>query len=185
MAKDRKIDMVMLGLLSHEDLTGYDIKKRIDGVISFFWKGSFGSIYPALNDMEKNGLIESRTESRGAREKILYHITDKGNESLKDWLREEQTSNDLKYETLLKLYFGGVEEREVTVHNIEIFEEETRRSLSVLRIYRDNLEKVLDDGDHLNYYLTLSFGIDTYEAYLKWCTRAKKILMERGVHLEK
>ena len=37
-----KIDMVIQGLLSHEDLTGYDIKKRIDGAISFFWKGSFG-----------------------------------------------------------------------------------------------------------------------------------------------
>ena len=53
MAKDRKIDMVILGLLAHEDLTGYDIKKQIDGAISFFWKGSFGSIYPALSDMEK------------------------------------------------------------------------------------------------------------------------------------
>ncbi len=185
MAKDRKIDMVILGLLSHEDLTGYDIKKMIDGVISFFCKGSFGSIYPALNDMEKNGLIESRTESRGAREKILYRITDKGNESLKEWLKEEQANNDLKYETLLKLYFGGVEEREVTLHNIELFEEETRRSLSVLRIYRDNLEKVLYDRDHLNYYLTVTFGIETYEAYLKWCTKAKNILRERGVHPEK
>ena len=39
MAKDRKIDLVILGLLSHEDLTGYDIKKHIDGAINFFWKG--------------------------------------------------------------------------------------------------------------------------------------------------
>ena len=29
MGKERKIDMVILGLLSHEDLSGYDIKKRI------------------------------------------------------------------------------------------------------------------------------------------------------------
>ena len=41
MARERKIDMVILGLLSHENLTGYDIKKRIDGAISFFWKGSY------------------------------------------------------------------------------------------------------------------------------------------------
>ena len=57
MAKDRKIDLVILGLLAHDDLTGYDIKKRIDGAISFFWKGSFGSIYPALSAMEKDGLV--------------------------------------------------------------------------------------------------------------------------------
>ena len=32
MGKDRKIDLVILGLLIHEDLTGYDIKKKIDSV---------------------------------------------------------------------------------------------------------------------------------------------------------
>ena len=41
MAKDRKIDLVILGLLFHEDLTGYDIKKRIDSGISFFWKSRY------------------------------------------------------------------------------------------------------------------------------------------------
>ncbi len=44
MAKDRKIDMVILGLLAHEDLTGYDIKKRIDGAISLFWKGILAAL---------------------------------------------------------------------------------------------------------------------------------------------
>ena len=124
MAKDRKIDVVILGLLSHEDLTGYDIKKRIDGAISFFWKGSFGSIYPALNAMEQAGQISKyEADDSGSRKKILYHITAKGTKVLKQWLNEEQASNELKYETLLKLYFGGVEAPETTVHNIEIFEE--------------------------------------------------------------
>ena len=55
MAKDRKIDVVILGLLSHENLTGYDIKKRLDGAVGYFWKGSFGNIYPSLAAMEKEG----------------------------------------------------------------------------------------------------------------------------------
>ena len=75
MAREKKIDMVILGLLSHEDLTGYDIKKRIDGAISFFWKGSFGNIYPALKDMESQKLITKETSTSGGREKITYHIT--------------------------------------------------------------------------------------------------------------
>ncbi|MDE6063639.1 MAG: PadR family transcriptional regulator, partial [Lachnospiraceae bacterium] len=72
MANERKIDMVILGLLSHEPLTGYDIKKRIDGAIRFFWKGSFGSIYPALNAMEKDGLVTKENSSESGREKIVY-----------------------------------------------------------------------------------------------------------------
>ncbi len=177
MAKDRKIDLVILGLLFHEDLTGYDIKKRIDGAISFFWKGSFGSIYPALSDMEKFGLVEKyRAETNGRREKILYHITDKGIDALKEWLNVEQAANDLKYETLLKLYFGGAGDNDTALKNIRYFEEQVKRDLAVLRIYKENLEKVLDQKDHVYYYLTVTFGIDTYEAYLKWCDRAGKIL---------
>lgn len=177
MAKDRKIDLVILGLLFHEDLTGYDIKKRIDGAISFFWKGSFGSIYPALSDMEKSNLVEKRgTEAKGRREKILYHITDKGIDVLKEWLKVEQAVNDLKYETLLKLYFGGAEDKDTALRNIRCFEKQVKKDLAVLRVYKENLEKVLDQKDHVYYYLTVTFGIGTYEAYLKWCGRAKKIL---------
>ena len=177
MAKDRKIDLVILGLLAHEDLTGYDIKKYIDGSISFFWKGSFGSIYPALSDMEMQGLVKRmKSDNSGGREKITYHLTKKGKDALKAWLKEESVSNELKYETLLKLYFGGAEDRSVTIRNIELFEENIRQNLEILEIYKSNLEKVLNEEDHLYYYLTVTFGIDTYEAYLKWCAKSKKLL---------
>ena len=176
MAKDRKIDVVILGLLSHEDLTGYDIKKRIDSAISFFWKGSFGSIYPALSAMEEAGQIRSyKADDSGSREKILYHITKKGTAVLKRWLNDEQASNELKYEMLLKLYFGGVEGAETTMHNIEVFESDIKNGLEVLKMYEKNLKKE-PDNDHKYFLLTVMFGIETYEAYLRWCAKAKKML---------
>ncbi len=177
MAKDRKIDVVILGLLSHEDMTGYDIKKRLDGAIGFFWKGSFGNIYPALTSMEKEGFVTKKKSSKsGGRERIPYQITRRGIETLRAWLKEEQASNELRYETLLKLYFGGAADRSIALRNIEIFEEDVKRNLAVLNMYKDNLEKVLDEEDHIFYYLTVTFGIDNYEAYLKWCVRAKSLL---------
>jgi hypothetical protein len=77
---------------------------------------------------------------------------------------------------LFKLYFGGAADRSITIRNIEIFEEDIKRNLAVLNMYKENLEKVLDEEDHVFYYLTVTFGIDTYEAYLKWCSKAKKLL---------
>ena len=72
-------------------------------------------------------------------------------------------TNDIKY--------VGVND-----HNIDLFEAQIRQELKLLRKYREELEKHLDAEDHIYYYLTVSFGIDTYEAYLKWCTKAKKML---------
>ena len=181
MAKDRKIDRVILGLLSHGDLTGYEIKKQIDEGIRFFWKGSFGSIYPALSGMEEAGqVVRLPDDSTGGREKIRYRITERGRAALRDWLRDEQFSNDLKYETLLKLYFGGAEGRDVSIRNIELFERQVSSDLQILKWYKSNLERALEDRDHVHYYLTVTFGIDTYETYLKWCAKAKKLLAEKG-----
>ena len=177
MAKDRKIDMVILGLLSHDDLTGYDIKKQIDGSIRFFWKGSFGSIYPALAELEKQGSVRRlKSNDGGGREKIIYSITSQGKEILKAWVRDEKASNDLKYETLMKLFFGGVESKETALRNIEVFEEQIKADLKVLQVYKANIEKALDEEDHVYFYLTILFGIETYEAYLEWCNKARKVL---------
>lgn len=176
MAREKKIDMVILGLLSHEDLTGYDIKKRMDGAISFFWNGSFGNIYPALKDMESQKLITKENATVGGREKITYHITSDGMKKLCQWLKEDQAINELRYETLLKLFFGGAEDKKVSIHNIEVFEEQVRKDLEMLKGYARSLEQLLDDEDHLYFYLTATFGIESYEAYLKWCSKAKKML---------
>lgn len=168
--------MVILGLLSHEDLTGYEIKKRIDGAISFFWKGSFGSIYPSLQAMEKDGHIRRNVEeSTDNRERIRYSITKSGRKALNEWLKDSKVINDLKYETLLKLFFGGAADKLVSIKTIENFKEDVQKDLEVLKIYEANLKKVLNE-EHMYYYLTVCFGIKSYKAYLSWCEDSLKLL---------
>ena len=181
MAKERKIDMVILGLLSHDNMTGYDIKKQIDNSISFFWKGSFGNIYPALAILEDGGMIEKipEKEKNSGRERIYYGITDAGRKSLEEWLKESKTVNDLKYEMLLKVFFGGNVKNELSIATIEEFERDIAVDLSIIKTYKNNLENALDERDHLFFYLTVSFGVEVYEAYLRWCARAKQILKEK------
>ena len=178
MAKERKIDMVILGLLSHDNMTGYDIKKQIDNGIRFFWKGSFGSIYPALTSLEENNLICKVLDvnNKSGREKIQYAITDGGRKCLMEWLSDNQSINEIKYEMLLKLFFGGVVTNEVSIATIEEFERTISKELSVLTMYKENLSKALNERDHMFFYLTVSFGVETYEGYLRWCKDAKKIL---------
>ena len=82
---------------------------------------------------------------------------------------------------LLKLYFGGVAENDVSIATVTEFEKEVESDLAVLRTYKDNLSTVLDERDHVFFYLTVTFGIETYEAYLRWCADAKKILSGKKI----
>ena len=178
MANSKKMDYVLLGLLSHESMTGYEMKKRLDTTLRFFWGGSYGSIYPTLNRLETEGKVTKEDISSNGREKISYSITEYGKEILKQWLRKPVEKDELRYETLLKLFFGNENGFEGAKEHIERFEEKCRSELVVLNMFAENLKKYLENDTHKYYYLTVRFGINTYEAYLKWCKEAKEQIKE-------
>lgn len=178
MANAKKMDFVILGLLSHEPMTGYEIKKRIDSTLHFFWSGSFGSIYPTLNQLEIEGKVTKENVSRNGREKISYSITELGREDLRAWLKKPSEKDELRYETLLKLFFGNETGLESIKEHIARFEEKCKSELLVLNVFANNLEQALDNETHKHYYLTVKFGIKTYEAYLSWCDEAKEQIKE-------
>lgn len=178
MANAKKMDYVLLGLLSHDPMTGYEMKKRLDTSLRFFWGGSFGSIYPTLNQLEKEGKVTKEEVSQNGREKISYSITDVGRESLKEWLAQPAKKDEIRYETLLKLFFGNEIGLTESKEHIERFEEKCKGELQILQMFAENLEHNLDEDTHKHYYLTVRFGMKTYESYLEWCREAKKMIEE-------
>lgn len=177
MANEKKIDCVILGLISHEGLTGYEIKKRIDTTLKYFWSASYGSIYPALADLVRRGLATKREDTENKRNKLVYTITEDGRNYLKQWLSLPAEKDELRYETLLKLFFGNEQGTEQALSHIEAFREKTELELSELLEYENILKGCLDeDSTHKYYLLTVEFGIKTYRAYLAWCREAENLL---------
>lgn len=180
MGKENKTVYVILGLLNHESLTGYDIKKRIDSTLSYFWETGFGQIYPTLALMEKNELVSKRKENKGKKlEKIIYSITDEGRKKLIDWLSLPVENEYVKYEILLKLFFGSILDTEKNIENINAFKEKYSNQLPVLRGYELELKKILPESpDHLYFLLTVLFGQKIYNAYIEWADEAIKMLKD-------
>ena len=57
-----------LGVLSLGDASGYEIKKRLESTFNHFYDASFGSIYPALNQLQKEGLVRCEPEAQTNRQ---------------------------------------------------------------------------------------------------------------------
>lgn len=191
MATEKKLDCVILGLLSHEDLTGYEIKKRMDTALSYFWGASYGSIYPTLSELVERGLADRKECGENKRNKQIYSITKAGREYLREWLKLPAEKNELRYEMLLKLFFGNEEGPAQAIAHIEAFREKTEKEMAYLLGAKKRLEEGgFEDGTHKYYLLTVEFGIHSYRAYLEWCKEAKEFLelslkMEQGGEHEK
>jgi PadR family transcriptional regulator, regulatory protein AphA len=97
---------VILGLLKFEPRTGYDVKRVTDFSTRFFWRASYGQIYPELRALEKAGLVRSREEPYGRRRRRVYELTTDGERSLDEWLHSETDQYELRDEGLLRLFFG-------------------------------------------------------------------------------
>lgn len=179
MASEKKMDYVILGLLSHEPMTGYEIKKRVDTTLKFFWRASYGIIYPTLNGLVQDGRITKFETKENGRDKVIYTITERGRNHLKNWLQLPVEKDELRFETLLKLFFGSEIGEKGTLEHIKRFEEKISRELPFLKGAVSNLRQIKDTEDaHTYYMLTAMFGVKVYQAFLEWCEDAKQILKE-------
>lgn len=61
---------------------GYELIKKLQDISNDHWDPSYGTIYGALNRMEKNGLIERAKEHHEDRK--YYQLTEKGKKELKN-----------------------------------------------------------------------------------------------------
>ena len=180
MSKENKTRFVILGLLSHEPMTGYDIKKRIDSTLHYFWSASYGSIYPSLNELEKQELVTKHNQSvEGGRAKIVYEITELGREQLREWLSSPVEKDELRYETLLKLFFGKEAGYTRNLQLIEEFMKKYEKEIPVLQGAVGLLSGILEqDETHLYYMLSAMFGVKIFEAYVAWSKEATKMIKD-------
>lgn len=176
MANEKKNDYVILGLLSHTPMTGYEIKKRLETTMSLFWNASYGSIYPTLQTLKKNEKITSSKTKENGRDKNTYTITETGRAYLGEWLEKPVIKDELRYETLLKLFFGSEIGAGITIKHIQAFEDKIKKELPNLKSCVEQLERLDSEETHRYYMLTALFGVKVYGAYLEWCKEAKKCL---------
>ena len=73
------IQNIILGLIQIKPMTGYELKQKFDTSLGFFSGASFGSIYPLLKKLEKQGLVKLHLEVQDGRpNRKIYSITQRG-----------------------------------------------------------------------------------------------------------
>lgn len=168
----KKTRYVILGLLNEEELSGYDIKKVIGIRMSFFWQESYGQIYPELNRMKEEGLIEQaevKSSSRSKLEKIPYRITELGRLEFKSWMEAENEKDHIRSEFLLKMYFASEENTlEMRRHLVE-FKQEAEQKVYLFEMFHQELTRIADvHNNHRQILKVIDLGLRQAKLYVEW-----------------
>lgn len=77
----------ILGFLSTQDLSGYDLQKKIENTINHFWPSTQSQIYRTLKELIDDGHVDMQIIYQDEKpNKKLYSITANGKKELNHWL---------------------------------------------------------------------------------------------------
>jgi len=101
------VKTVCLGMLTDGEATGYDLKKQFESSFAHFFAAGYGSIYPALSALARDGLVECREIAQdGKPDRKVYRITDAGLEHMRDALKKPDPAHKVRSEFLATMCFA-------------------------------------------------------------------------------
>jgi DNA-binding PadR family transcriptional regulator len=164
---------VILGMVSGEPRSGYEIKAAVDNSVRLFWAASYGQIYPELKRLSEAGLVEGSDAPRGERKRTVYAITEDGEAELREWLRRPPEIAEMREEGLLKLFFSEVLEPEEAAATLRAMREHRLGLVERLR----GMEPTTLEKDPFS-LMVLQGGIEYNEWFAGWCERMEARLLD-------
>ena len=133
--------LAVLGLVLERPSYGYELVARFDrafGTQPWEWRVTPQAIYGALNDLERDGMIEPISTDRGERwtdsaqrrQRQDYRATGGGARAMREWLTAPMPSNPSREELLIRLHFGDASDetlRDMLRRHAEVCLEELER----------------------------------------------------------
>src|ERR1700754_2429717 len=96
----------ILGLLSIQPFTTYELAQQMDRTLSWFWPRAASMIYEEPKKLVSRGLATSQIAFTGKRRSTVYEITDAGRAAVRDWLDTPAEGMRLEFEAMLKVAFA-------------------------------------------------------------------------------
>jgi len=160
---------VLLGLLTVEPMSGYDIGLSIRASVGYFWNESYGQIYPNLKKLEAGGFASAKTErQKGKPDRRIYSITKKGRERLAKWLEVPPQPEIPRNELLLKLFFAAQVTPDIPIGYLERMAENERAVLDQIKRAHEEIGKNKQYPDAPYWKMAARFGELELEAHLRW-----------------
>lgn len=168
----------LLGFLSYQPMTGYDLKQHFDRSIYYFWNAKLSQIYPTLNQMREDGWLTMEVDYQEDRpNRKVYHITDAGRDEFQRWQQEPTGVSSIRVPFMIKVFFGGQLGKEDMLaqlrHQMRLHQEQLAAYHEKVRmVMQQNVEATGMVREGIFWGLTLEMGIRYEQGWIEWCEEA-------------
>lgn len=175
----------LIASLMEEPCSGYDLSKRFDGSVGFFWNASQQQIYRELTKLEEQGWISAEVISQQSRpDKKLFSVTDLGKKQLTEWITQPCEPTPVRDDLLVKVFRGYLVPCQILLKELKRHREAHLHKLSV---YQDIEQKCFSQSQQLSVkdkfaYMTLRRGIRDETDAIAWCEEAIELLRQLEVN---
>lgn len=161
-------------LVSLTELTGsgYELARRFDKSIGFFWSATHQQIYRTLTRMERADWIVGEAVAQDGRpDKRVFSVTPGGHAELARWIAEPTEPSQLREELAVKI--RGAANGDIDALKTEVARHRDAHA-GRLDVYRRIEKQDFPDpaslsGTALHQYLVLRGGIRVEEGFTEWC----------------
>lgn len=137
--------LALLGLLSlGGELSGYELKRRADKTLRFFWiSPAMSQVYTELERLERYAFVSCRdVHGPGRRQTRRFAITAAGEQALRAWMRDSEPEFPvLKHSVVLRLFLGHLTEPERTCAMLAEYAARLRERIEELEQIREALRE--------------------------------------------
>ena len=113
----------ILGLLSIQPFTTYELAQQMDRTVSWFWPRAASMVYEEPKKLASAGLATSQPSFTGKRRSTVYQITSAGRKALRDWLDTPTAGMRMEFEAMIKVAFadaGDVDQLRTAITEIRL-----------------------------------------------------------------
>ncbi|MEU4395310.1 PadR family transcriptional regulator [Kribbella sp. NPDC023855] len=166
------LEHAILVSLTERAGSGYELARRFDRSIGYFWPATHQQIYRVLRRMDEAGWVTHQEIAQDGRpDKKVYEVSDAGREELTRWLAEPVEPAILRDGLGVKLRGASLGDTSAVLREVERHRAHHATRLEVYRgIQRRDFPKPDKlNGRELHQYLVLRGGIRAEESFVAWC----------------
>ncbi|KAF0845968.1 PadR family transcriptional regulator [Nocardia caishijiensis] len=176
------LEHALLVSLSERAGSGYELARRFDKSIGYFWSATHQQIYRVLKRMEEAGWVTVESVAQqGKPDKKVYAVAPAGADELARWIAEPVESTPTRDELGVKVRGAAHGDIDAVRAEVARHRAEHARRLEEYQLSEKKFFPVPDQlsGTALHQYLVLRAGIRAETGYVEWCDEVLQALRPR------